>query len=521
MYTFTKIGTFAYTSAQYGIFDKPATSGTMPTTGDFFRADRTWNPDRVLATDVSANTVYLFEKNVSGDWIEQFRRVSQLDSFATDVDLSGNLILIGIPGFRESLGKIESWFYDPFVSFRTESTDYQGWLQVTNTDADKYWGTAASGEFGSRIVISGDYVYAYTSGDNDVTRHSIDFKGNLKLKRMSSSSKVKIAETNHACQVLGIDANTRYRIYDANKNAWIGLIYPTSEFQQAASTANSAVYPTYGLDVNMLAPIGAIDQIAQLDNAALGFKEESLNGLRAYSYLTNEYEDLENAVAVYNKPALSSDGTPIIDQDYMFGLSAERALLSGVEFAHASEIPLDIVYLDFDNGRMYMDSFAMHNEQDYKYDVDATISETVSAAENSVNLYNTRQYSRIGTNETVIWASYTVGKNYANENAISPHPIPESDQTVVEMVEVTPTTGGAFDYEYIEHLYGVNRSNIKTGHKSNIFSVEINNSNLNEAIEDDDLRASVHRIVERAIREFEEKVAPVHTKLWKIIWKGA
>jgi len=66
----------------------------------------------------------------------------------TDIDLSGNLILIGIPNFRSNTGKIEAWYMDSVISGYTENTDYQGWTKVVNTNIDNYWGQYENSLFG-------------------------------------------------------------------------------------------------------------------------------------------------------------------------------------------------------------------------------------------------------------------------------------------------------------------------------------------------------------------------------------
>ena len=520
MYTLSRLGSFSVTPANSATyFDKPSTSGTMPTTGNVFRADRNGDPDRVLSYVTSANTLYLFERDDTSAWTQSFKRTSQISGYATDFDLSGNVITVGIPTFRSSLGRLESWYFDPYISGQTANTDYDGWLKITSTNSDRYHGTVAGGAFATYVAISAGKLLSYAPSLSAGYEFNLVYKGNLKLERGAMTKKVKIVETNHDCKVLGIDQDTKYRIYDLNKSAWIGLIYPSEEFDQRNSTGNPDVYDSYTTDVLMRAPSGPINQIAQLDNAGLGFKNEALNGISYYSDLTNDWEQIQEGVVIYNRPP-TVGGSPTFPESYWIETSAPRALLSAVNFAYASEIPIDIVYYNFDEGKMYMDTFNLQNHLDYKYDVDGFINDSTSAAGIAVQLSGTRDYHKIGTNESVIWVSYSAKKNYVNEDALSVFPIPSGSMTEVKMIAGNSLSGEAYDYYYVERLKGVNRTNVGADHKSNVYSIEIKNSNLNEAITDTSIRSLVHRIVERAIREFAKKAAPANTQLWKIIWRG-
>lgn len=76
------------------------------------------------------------------------------------------------------------------------------------------------------------------------------------------------------------------------------------------------------------------------------------------------------------------------------------------------------------------------------------------------------------------------------------------------------------NYEFVERIKGVNRIGMDKLHKSNIFSIEINNSKLNENITDANLRQKVQKSVVNVIKEVIKKIIPAHTKLWKIDWTG-
>jgi len=461
--------------------------------------------------EISRNSVHLYEK-VDGTWTEKFKRESQLSGFGTDIDLSGDLILIGAPNFRSNTGKIESWYMDSIISGYTANTDYQGWAKVVNTNEDNYWGQYNNSLFGNQVALSGNNVYAHADGINITYKYNIDYKGNLKLQRAVTSNKAQLIETNDNVKVLGIDNNTKYRIKDTIRNIWLGCIYASEDFRQENATANPDVNSAYETDVEMLGAEGPIEQIVQLDNAGLGFKTNSLNATRYYNFDKDTYSELPENVVVYNPCDYTSGWW-----NELSGLP--RAILSGVHFAHMSEIPVDLVYYNFDTGDMYMDEFPLQGFADYKYDVNSVINDSTSAIYNAVQLSGTRVYDRIGTNGNIIWTSYDLGTNYGNSETVN-NPIPEGSGTVVNMEIVETLSGGIWDYQFIERIKGVARAGLGAEHKSNVYSIEIKNSQLNESIVDEEQRLLVQRIVERAVREFAKKVAPANTQLWKIIWTG-
>jgi len=521
MYTFSLNEAQSLTAGELSaIYDSKATvSGLIPF-GDQIAGDRAGNPNLILTSVSATNTVRLYEY-VGSSWVERFKRESQLSGFGYDIDLSGNLLLIGVPNFRSNQGKFEAWYMDPVISGYNANTDYQGWTKVINTNTEDYFGQNVGDMLGYRVALYDNGIYAHANSINVTYQYDKDFKGNLRLKRAVTSNKAQLIETNHNVKILGIDNTTKYQIKDIIRDIWLGCIYASEDFRQENATANPDVNVSYATDVQMLGAEGPIEQIAQLDNSALGFKTNSLESTRYWNFDTDQYEELPENVVIYNPPPTDVSGNPDYTSGWYNELSGlPRAILSGVQFAHMSEIPIDLVYYNFDRGDMYMDEFALQTFADYKYDVDIDINDGISGIiHDAVKLNGTRIYERLGTNASIIWTSYNVGTNYGNSEVVV-DPIPEGSGTVIN-VEITDTlSGGVWDYQFIERIRGVARSGVGAEHKSNVYSIEIKNSQLNESITDDDQRELVQRIVERAVKDFAKKAAPAHTQLWKIVWTG-
>jgi hypothetical protein len=103
-----------------------------------------------------------------------------------------------------------------------------------------------------------------------------------------------------------------------------------------------------------------------------------------------------------------------------------------------------------------------------------------------------RSYSDIGNTQNTLWLKY----NYIREN-----------QDFVEK------------YDLAERIRGLFKFKPEDTHKSNVYSIRIRNSGLNN-IADDTLRTNVQKIVADTLLETVKKLQPANTQLWKIEWEG-
>lgn len=76
------------------------------------------------------------------------------------------------------------------------------------------------------------------------------------------------------------------------------------------------------------------------------------------------------------------------------------------------------------------------------------------------------------------------------------------------------------NYELIERIAGLYKLSSNVLHKSNIYSIIIENSGLNESLSSTTFRDDIQGHVEDSIREMVLKISPANTQLWKILWKG-
>lgn len=79
------------------------------------------------------------------------------------------------------------------------------------------------------------------------------------------------------------------------------------------------------------------------------------------------------------------------------------------------------------------------------------------------------------------------------------------------------------EYDMIERVKGLYKFRFPHLHKSNIFSVRLKNSGLNNIIRDEagtSFKDYIKPIIEGAVKDVVKKLAPAGTQFWRIIWEG-
>lgn len=190
-------------------------------------------------------------------------------------------------------------------------------------------------------------------------------------------------------------------------------------------------------------------------------------------------------------------------------------------------------------GNMYVNPFKLKNEYDYDWEtlLSGNGHFTYHSTDTKYDLLNgIRNYLKIGKTQSNLWLNYKYIKDYDYE------PIPElavsgvyNDYGDMQDLNDDKTNlsysalAGYRDqfirdplqrYDCIEVVKGLYKAKAYDLKKSNVFSVQIVNSGLNQKITNDADRQRIQAVVESEIRTMIEKISPVHTELWKIIWKG-
>lgn len=151
-----------------------------------------------------------------------------------------------------------------------------------------------------------------------------------------------------------------------------------------------------------------------------------------------------------------------------------------------------------DSAKIYYNPFKLKNMYDGNWQT--------RIDQNKEILEGVRDYTKIGKSQETIWLSYYYyHKDYP---------------------EISP-------YQMVERFKGLYKYRPNEGHKSNIYSIRINNSGLNEALSGGDIDSGVlsgypvseikkdlKSIIENAVHDAVKRIVPSHTQLWKIDYTG-
>jgi hypothetical protein len=154
-----------------------------------------------------------------------------------------------------------------------------------------------------------------------------------------------------------------------------------------------------------------------------------------------------------------------------------------------------------------------------------------STADQDSNTSNIHQYSyddnnwnieRMYSVENTSYLASISNNNFIYDDFVSTQSLYVQNIPEILLMEETDDSVGPIynNYEFIERIKGVNRLGQDKLHKSNIFSIKINNSKLNNAITDTVSREQVQTSVNNVIKEVIKKITPAYTQLWKITWAG-
>jgi hypothetical protein len=439
------------------------------------------------------------------NWDIKFKRDITYPSSQLTADLYSNIVVIGIPHFNAAeRGKVEIWTFDSELSGFSNAYQERGWTQVSNQPT---WLKGQDGDsFGLSVSFADGLIYAM-SVSSDYAKSYV-YANNVPsvLGRNTASKRDNIIELNDSKCYLLAESDLNAMSYDTQTGVFLHPIYDADSFIVESLQSRDSTTTTR-------APNAALNQVIQTDKTSICFIDETSHNIQIYDTNVGNYVDLPTHITIYQH---------MVSYDFseFQSLSSPQLYLSGMNYSHVVELPLDDQNTDYDGAIIYGDSFYLQNHFDQKYDLDIEYTPGYE----QVNVHHTRDYKRIGATEQDVWLSFTPSKEYVQNGDVyitsGLLDDPLASYRTTGITYDSSVTDKAYGYEYIERLYGVNKRTGLNNHKSNIFSIEIRDSNLNESITDEQTRAMLHRVVERAIREFVKKTAPAHCQFWKVIWRG-
>lgn len=347
----------------------------------------------------------------------------------------------------------------------------------------------------------------------------------LKLERIGLGKKALSYQTRNnysfIAQYESDKKSKTYKFFDVDKNVDINNLYNSVDFEIQNTLT------TYK-ESNMKGPLGDIRFVIQCGSHVLYLKNNIAYGNHWTHDEHIEYEDL--SIAVYNINELkglvnNTDSTmaaisSIFDTE-IYNDSLERMVLptyklGGLKWDFVTDSEQDLLYYDFANGKMVGNSFKMKNPFNMDYNIQSSVSGNTSVL--SGELRNVRRYTNM-RDSNKIWLSYTDNENYTGSRSVISNK-KSNRLEKIPLTQTTATTNIISAYQQIETIKGLKYLNGGKEKKSNIYSIRLLDTGLNENIFDEDLRKKLQSGIEVSIRELCEKYTPVHTKLWKIIWEG-
>ena len=322
----------------------------------------------------------------------------------------------------------------------------------------------------------------------------------IRIKSISSGSTNMMVGTDEGVFVLDNrkDDHT-YHALDDQRGIWIRGIFRADDFSGETFSNNSRFETP---DVGMKTGKVEYEDVLQIDKYSFLRSPEALSA--TMTQIGDEDIVDQVCVALYDAPS-SYDVTEFLS------LSSPRVALSGLPFSYGGIVPLEGFGFSFDEGVIFVDSFNLKNDLNPFYDNEIELSEF------AVTLSNTRRYIRSGFNGDVLWMTFRPGHCFSGEVSGS---VPNGSSTIVNIVSSRWNDSPINSFEFLETVRGLNTPGDSFAHKSNVFSIELRDTGLNEGISDVSLREKVQNVVERSVRRFVKESAPAHTQLWKIEWVG-
>jgi hypothetical protein len=275
--------------------------------------------------------------------------------------------------------------------------------------------------------------------------------------------------------------------------------------------------------------------------------DETINGLRQTSFdpVSSDYYKYNQQPNVYVYPpsgditlsgttSLSGNMVPVYD-------------LSGVLFNYMTEIDTSKTYFDYVESTIYGNTTNLKNHMDELWNTGSSVDEITSTTV-SASLDNVRSYNKICASANGIHFTYNHNTSYISEAvtsikndrnfddyslsaltlsaSLTEIPMSGYISEVDEFVDISNGYEYANKFEYVESVRsdgegGFNKYGKISGSKSNMYSINIQNANINSNDDlDDTQKAEIKQSIDNIIRDVIEACTPTNTQLANIYWNG-
>jgi hypothetical protein len=360
----------------------------------------------------------------------------------------------------------------------------------------------------------------------------------LSLQRITTGLKAKVFQTNLGLYASHIDPTNTFDPDDSNyadhnmwsavdvtNNALLRNIYPIDQFYlRSYHYAKTASEQTGAVTdyIDEYAPDTTYLKITQNNSVGYAITDAIINAsirTRTLSSAIDDYVSQQVNTFIY---------APVS----AIALSAENQIpiynLSGLPYNFMGEIPMNFKHFDYQDDLLWINSTNLKNMYDHQYATSAIITQTGDLYANTVSasIQATRTYSDINTTGGITYLVYKHDKSFISDAEVSIGRDPTSTPTSATLIAQIPMTSSietsglsrAYNYQMVETVNSINRYDNVKGHKSNLYSLNITNTNLSTLplSISTDLKKSINNMV----REMIMNITPANTQLFNIYWEG-
>lgn len=384
-------------------------------------------------------------------------------------------------------------------------------------------------------------------------------KPKIQLKNLISSDKVKIFETNHGVFVGNVEQTTTfnndtstdnmYSIKDTLRAQLLNNYYEieTIDIQSFNTTLTKSEQTGTPIDFITQGNPEALGytSLVQIDGYGYLTSDNTINGLRELSYsdITSEYDKYNQEPHIFVYPP-SGDITLSGDVGNMLPIYN----LSGVNFNYLTEVATTDNYFDFQTKHAYGNTTNLKNHLNENWDTGSMVTSATTLSSVSATLENTRNYLKVnGSIDGSLHFIYNHKESYTSDNisisndrqfddyslsaltlsgSMTNLPMSGYDIPTPELSAITTGDDYARRFDYVESIKpngdgGFNKYGKVDGKKSNMYSINIQNANINDnTVLTTKYKEDIKKSINNVIRNVIGACTPINTQLAKIYWNG-